>query len=158
MTQGTVTGHVKIVGIIRSIYMGRPVKLAVRSMILRRKRKPDPATLPVIYEAAKQADECGEDEQFKFDVESKVTASPCYKCGKMLDACTGPSSPKPGDHTICAYCGAHQVFGEDLILREPNKEERKLAESDPYLKTALQTVEVAIKKLSKPPSPSPWKH
>lgn len=61
---------------------------------------------------------------------------PCLNpsCGKLLDAGFRPAlkptgkplqsdGPKPGNFTVCMDCGHVMVFGEALVLREPNDAE-----------------------------------
>lgn len=54
-----------------------------------------------------------------------VPDSNCPECGNHLDAVTAVSedaSPKPGDLSICAYCGCMLQFDKDLLV-EPISEE-----------------------------------
>lgn len=47
-------------------------------------------------------------------------AARCPDCQKTLDAATDPigsATPKPNDASICAYCGAINIFQTDLTLR-----------------------------------------
>ena len=55
----------------------------------------------------------------------------CPACNEMVDAADcvdeGPEAPKPGDYSVCAYCGAFLRFdiaaGRRLSLRELADEE-----------------------------------
>jgi hypothetical protein len=55
----------------------------------------------------------------------RVKPSKCLSCGKALDAWTpardadveDARTPRPGDFTVCAYCGHLQAFGDDLSFR-----------------------------------------
>jgi hypothetical protein len=48
----------------------------------------------------------------------------CASCGTKLDGASGLSArPKPGDISICLYCGHIQAFGWDLKLRDLTDEE-----------------------------------
>ena len=58
-----------------------------------------------------------------FSVDTKLPQSQCCACGTTLDGAAGRAAPKPGDFSICIYCGALSVFDEDLKLREPTQEE-----------------------------------
>jgi hypothetical protein len=58
----------------------------------------------------------------------------CVSCGKLNDHATDPLDevqPKPGDISICLYCGHISVFALDLTLREPNLEEARAIAGDP---------------------------
>jgi hypothetical protein len=66
------------------------------------------------------------------DVYSNKNPQParCPGCRALLDGYTGVSlaperrpAPKPGDATICAYCGLYAIFGDDLQLREATASE-----------------------------------
>lgn len=64
----------------------------------------------------------------------RMGGSRCPKCHKLLDAHTGISGtvPKPGDITICFYCGCILVFNEEkeLIIADPVVLD-KIKESEP---------------------------
>lgn len=48
----------------------------------------------------------------------RVTASLCLACGKTLDAASGANKrPKPGDITLCMYCGHIMAFDGKLHFR-----------------------------------------
>ena len=50
----------------------------------------------------------------------------CLYCGRQTDSATGmdPGTiPKPGDVTVCAYCGEVLVITGDLRYRKPTPEE-----------------------------------
>lgn len=52
----------------------------------------------------------------------------CVSCGKLNDAVADlirDKQAKPGDISICLYCGHISVFALDLTLREPNLEEAR---------------------------------
>jgi len=59
----------------------------------------------------------------------KIKASDCLNCHKSVDGIsqvgTNPDSegPKPGDVTICIYCGHLMSFEDDRSLRNLNDEE-----------------------------------
>lgn len=55
--------------------------------------------------------------------ESDVPASPCPRCGSILDVVTGEREPHPGDYSGCVYCGAVNRFDENLRLRPATKDE-----------------------------------
>jgi hypothetical protein len=48
----------------------------------------------------------------------------CRSCHKRLDAASTPDGrdehrPKPGDFSVCIYCGDVAVFTDSMRLREP---------------------------------------
>ena len=49
----------------------------------------------------------------------KLPPSHCLDCGKICDAATGINAhrPRPGDITVCFYCGHVMAFGANLELR-----------------------------------------
>lgn len=48
----------------------------------------------------------------------RLPARACPRCAQVLDALDGHSAaPRPGDVTLCAYCGAVLVFAEGMALR-----------------------------------------
>ncbi|MCK1670354.1 hypothetical protein [Bradyrhizobium sp. 150] len=60
----------------------------------------------------------------------------CRDCGELLDGATGVGAnrPRPGNVSVCFYCGHISVFADDLSLREPNGEEmREIADNETIL-------------------------
>ena len=60
-----------------------------------------------------------------------VTPTPCPKCDAPLAAATSvrhPVGPKPGDLTVCRYCGVGLTFDDDLRVRAAT--EADLSECD----------------------------
>jgi hypothetical protein len=59
--------------------------------------------------------------------ETIATQSPCPQCGKKLGAATNidgkAHSPRPGDLSVCAYCGLMLTFNEDGRCRELLRQE-----------------------------------
>jgi hypothetical protein len=60
--------------------------------------------------------------------ETHTPTTLCWHCDRMLDAASGFGDgdglvPSSGAVSLCLYCGAVAIFGEDLILRPPTKEE-----------------------------------
>lgn len=50
----------------------------------------------------------------------------CLGCGKKVDdviCVSGKGSPRPGDVTVCLYCGHIMVFVEGGDLRNPTSSE-----------------------------------
>ncbi len=69
--------------------------------------------------------------------------SPCPTCGKGLDrhlatrASSGP--PRPGDYTLCAYCGVLLLFTEDMGVRlATGKDEERVTNEDRETLNRLQ--------------------
>ena len=64
-----------------------------------------------------------------------VPDAECPSCHHHLDACTDPTgeyTPRPGDGTLCLYCGVVLIFDEQLIpSRVATAEE--IAQCDPVL-------------------------
>lgn len=78
-------------------------------------------------------------------VRTKVSA--CLSCGAPCDAATqfdkpGAVKPKPGDVTICLYCGHIMAFADDLGLRELTGAEMQDVAGDPRI-LRLQKARVA---------------
>lgn len=50
---------------------------------------------------------------------TEIPLSFCGSCGERLQACSGPGDavPKPGDVSICAYCGGPHQFLDDMRQR-----------------------------------------
>ena len=56
------------------------------------------------------------------------TLCACLSCGEMMDGATavgeeGEIVPKPGDFTVCMYCGHLMVFDDQLAFRNPSDAE-----------------------------------
>lgn len=60
-------------------------------------------------------------------------ATTCPGCAKKLDASSGADgvAPKPGDCSICWYCGAMLLYQEDLTLRPMTNAEKVEHLADP---------------------------
>lgn len=73
-----------------------------------------------------------------------IPASPCLNCGSLLDAATQPDDPslqpKPGELTMCTYCGAILVFDEEMRHRLPTPEENEQIERDPRVRNTRELV------------------
>lgn len=53
-------------------------------------------------------------------MDHEVPTTACLNCGKLLDAAMNANTnerPDPGSLSICLYCGAVTIFGDDLRLR-----------------------------------------
>ena len=64
-----------------------------------------------------------------------VPDSACTACGKVLDRAMteGGRGPGPGDFTICLTCGHLMVFGDDMALRDPTRDEMREMAGDPTI-------------------------
>jgi len=61
---------------------------------------------------------------------TNVPAAPCPICGSENDHATGHGAPKPGDASICLFCGEVSIFAKEGGLREPTEYERRLLAFD----------------------------
>lgn len=53
--------------------------------------------------------------------QTKLPISPCFSCGQPNDAATGvfgANTPKPGDLTVCMYCGYVMAFDAQMRTRK----------------------------------------
>jgi hypothetical protein len=77
----------------------------------------------------------------------KLPPCPCPSCGKALDATSeagGNGAPKPGDITLCIYCGHLMAFANDLTLRELTDGEMHAIAGDRRI-IAIQKARKALK-------------
>ncbi len=58
-----------------------------------------------------------------FTTETRHPESPCVECGHPLSASGGPCEAKPGDLSLCIYCGSLNAFADDMTLRMPTVDE-----------------------------------
>ena len=60
-------------------------------------------------------------------VSGDMPPTSCPSCRRTLDGAAGIGGrmPKPGDGSLCSYCGAENVFDRLLNLRPMTKKERK---------------------------------
>lgn len=70
----------------------------------------------------------------------RLPLSHCLNCGKELDAASHYKSkrarPRPGNATVCLYCGHLMVLDKDMRLRAPTDAEvLELAGDIEYLRT-----------------------
>lgn len=75
-----------------------------------------------------------------FSIESRHPESPCVECGHPLSASGGPCEPKPGDLSLCIYCGSLNAFAEDMTLRMPTTEEFLEVAADSDFQTARRVI------------------
>lgn len=82
--------------------------------------------------------------------EHRVRSFACLHCGKILDAASGVDDddmpPKPGDVSICFYCGNIAVFGDNLLLRQPTDKEIIALAGDRQLLAVQRARGIAMKK------------
>jgi hypothetical protein len=77
----------------------------------------------------------------------KVKPHPCDGCGKVLDGATivmAENSPKPGDLTVCAYCGLIACYTDDLQTRPATGAD--LLKLDPGPRATLERIAEALRK------------
>lgn len=78
---------------------------------------------------------------------TKLPGCVCTNCGKLVDGASSfetDRSPRPGDATICVYCGHLMVFDDTMKLRELNDQEIVELAGDPRL-LLMQKVRGEIK-------------
>ena len=77
------------------------------------------------------------------------TAGECPECLERLDAATStgldPRGPRPGDFTICAFCGAKLRYTDALELRPVTEDE--LAAQSEALQRQLDLLSRAFKQV-----------
>lgn len=76
-----------------------------------------------------------------------VTRTPnakCLSCDNDLDAATGRTGavPKPGDYSLCAYCGSFGKFSDQMGLEAADLE---TAEVNDRTKSAIRAMQKRIK-------------
>ena len=82
-----------------------------------------------------------------------IAAHNCLNCGASNDAASGvvdkharnTLKPKPGDVTLCLYCGHVMMFDKNLSFRELTKEEQLHAATDQRLLAAKAALTIMIK-------------
>lgn len=61
------------------------------------------------------------------DSTSRTPITLCWHCDRALDAATPVDDddpvPTPGAISLCLYCGAVGIFGDELVLRPPTEAE-----------------------------------
>jgi hypothetical protein len=66
-----------------------------------------------------------------------MPSSPCLHCGRILDGATNApdqtGAPEPGALSVCVYCSAVTIFGDDLRLRPLTEGEVEELRADPEL-------------------------
>lgn len=83
---------------------------------------------------------------------TRVPAVECPHCGETLDAATGledGATPDPGDMSICCACGTILMFGQDLLLLEPTRDQLKQVYAEqPGLEDMLTRMQRMARKLN----------
>lgn len=79
----------------------------------------------------------------------RTTVAACLDCGSKVDEHThvgGNETPKPGDATLCWYCGSLMMYLtiEPLSFRKPTEEEFKELAGHQELQTAVRMVKLGI--------------
>jgi len=88
----------------------------------------------------------------------------CFGCGSRLNGLTAGSGkdgerPKPGDFSVCLYCGCLLVFDfTATALRLPWSEERRQFEADPRLTSVRRVVGEVRKRLAARLAKTPWRN
>ena len=71
---------------------------------------------------------------------TRIPSTKCPGCGNARDCVTDSelkgAVPKPGDVSVCKYCGALAVFGDELVLRELTADEQRDIDNDPVVRRA----------------------
>jgi RNase P subunit RPR2 len=71
----------------------------------------------------------------------------CLNCCRLVDDATCVSrveaQPKPGDITICLYCGHLMAFAKDLSMRELTGSEMRMVAGDKRI-LAVQAARVKV--------------
>ena len=88
-------------------------------------------------------------EAYAARVRERNTGNTCPRCGKLIDGSTCVDDeelpevpqPKPGDVSICTYCGAMCLFDEQLRSRLMTRAQRRRIERDPRAKELMKIVE-----------------
>jgi len=81
------------------------------------------------------------------DDDGRLPITLCWHCDRALDAATsldgagevGEGNPEEGAVSLCMYCGAVAIFGEDQRLLRPTKEHLDALEDIPEFRSAFVT-------------------
>jgi hypothetical protein len=79
----------------------------------------------------------------KIGPDKRTPGSPCVACSRILDcSCEvgGASTPSPGDVSLCAYCGAINIFTETLTCRPASVAEEQEIAGDPLVQAARKAI------------------
>jgi hypothetical protein len=57
----------------------------------------------------------------------------CSSCDAKVDGWTGPrgKQPKPGDLSLCVYCGEFSIYADDDMRKPTKRELRQIADNEP---------------------------
>lgn len=78
-------------------------------------------------------------------VDSVTAPSACWSCQTILTAAVGARMPRPGDPTMCVYCGVWSIFDESLTLRRPTSQEQEQLLRDPVVQKILALYQAAAR-------------
>jgi hypothetical protein len=82
----------------------------------------------------------------------RIRGNLCLACGEPLDLAVAAairaaqSVPKPGDITICFYCGHAMAYAADMIVRELNDRELRFLLAHPKLTQQVKVVRGQVRK------------
>lgn len=87
----------------------------------------------------------------------RMSSHRCLNCSESNDAASGvvdkharnTLKPRPGDVTLCFYCGHVMMFDNDMSFRELTKEEKMHAATDQRLLAARAALALTIKARTK---------
>jgi len=85
----------------------------------------------------------------------RVPTSICPSCSAPNDGAqqiNGRQMPRPGDVSICFYCGELGIFNSDLSLRAPSVAELEIMRRDPEIMLVLRVRQREIGNETYPPS------
>lgn len=71
----------------------------------------------------------------------KTKEDSCPTCHHLLDTATGINSdnqPKPGDYSLCAYCGQPLIYDKDLFLRAIEMTELPMSVRDIFEQVSIE--------------------
>lgn len=80
----------------------------------------------------------------------RVEPTRCPACGSTHSChgnAAGEGAPKPGDISVCAYCGVLLVFEQDLALRKATPEETAKVTADPEVGVLIRVTMTRAKDL-----------
>jgi len=86
----------------------------------------------------------------------RVPTSICPACDAPNDGAqqvNGMRRPRPGDVSICFYCGELGIFNSDLSLRTPSVAELEIMRRDPEIMLVLR---IRHREIGTHTYPPPW--
>lgn len=76
----------------------------------------------------------------------------CVRCSKPLTGASGiewDDRPKPGDLSVCGYCGYLRTYADDLTLRELTAAELDAFMRDPEMSDLVQRMRRTVRAAGK---------